>query len=148
MSKVPGVPHPKPWLTLVQFIMLWKYPTIVVSVLGYCFTQYWWVVGISTMVPDAYAQYSPEIQGALLVGLLVGLLLAELVCSGHLSDKLMIILTRRNGGNRVPEMRLWLGIPAAIVSSIGLVLWGLSVDGGWHWVTGQVAFALCKSALI
>ena len=41
-------------------------------------------------------------------------------------------------------MRLYLGFPAAIISSIGLVLWGLSVDGNWHWMTGQVAFFLCK----
>lgn len=54
-------------------------------------------------------------------------------------------LARENGGVRVPEMRLWLGYPAAIVSSVGLVLWGVSVDKNWHWMIGQVAFFLCKS---
>lgn len=96
-------------------------------------------------MPAAYEQYSPKIQGALLLGLLVGLLAAELFCSGHLSDKLMVRLTKKNGGERVPEMRLWLGIPAAVVCSIGLLVWGLSIDRQWHWFTGQVAFFLCKS---
>uniref|UniRef100_A0A093UNJ7 Putative transporter n=1 Tax=Talaromyces marneffei PM1 TaxID=1077442 RepID=A0A093UNJ7_TALMA len=72
----------------------------------------------------------------------VGLLFAEVVCSGNLSDKLMSHLTRKNGGTRVPEMRLWLGYPAAVVSSVGLVLWGVSVDRDWHWMVGQVAFFL------
>jgi hypothetical protein len=42
-------------------------------------------------------------------------------------------------------MRLWLGYPAAIFSSLGLLLWGLSIDRNWHWITGQIAFFLCKS---
>ena len=149
-------------MTVVQFIHLWSYPTIVISVMSYCFFQYWWsvlplchkipaeiskrVTSITTLIPDAYEQYGPAIQGALLLGLLVGLLVAELLCSGHLSDKIMVILTKRNNGKRVPEMRLWLGLPAAVLSSIGLLLWGLSIDGGWHWMTGQVAFFFCKAS--
>lgn len=130
----------------MQFVTLFRYPTVVVSVFAYCFLQYWYIVGITTMIPDAYAEYSPKVQGAFLTGLLLGLWTAELFCSGHLSDKIMLILTRKNGGTRVPEMRLWLGIPAAVLSSIGLVLWGRSVDAHWHWITGQVAFFLCKPA--
>ncbi|KUL86910.1 hypothetical protein ZTR_05357 [Talaromyces verruculosus] len=142
VKKVPGVPHPKVWTTTIQFFNLFRYPTIVISVLGYCFLQYWWICSISTLVPDAYINDSPRTQGLLLIGLLVGLLFAEVVCSGHLSDKLMSHLARKNGGIRVPEMRLWLGYPAAVVSSVGLVLWGVSVDKDWHWMVGQVAFFL------
>ncbi|GAM33406.1 MFS transporter [Talaromyces pinophilus] len=142
VKKVPGVPHPKVWTTTIQFFNLFCYPTIVISVLGYCFLQYWWICSISTLVPDAYINDSPRTQGLLLIGLLVGLLFAEVVCSGHLSDKLMSHLARKNGGIRVPEMRLWLGYPAAVVSSVGLVLWGVSVDKDWHWMVGQVAFFL------
>ncbi|TVY91959.1 putative transporter [Lachnellula willkommii] len=142
VKKVPGVPHPKPWMTAVQFLRLFNYPTIVISVMSYCFFQYWWVTSVTTLVPDAYATDAPNIQGAKLLGLLIGLLAAEVLCSGALSDKIMVILTRRNNGKRVPEMRLYLGFPAAVISSIGLVLWGLSVDGNWHWMTGQVAFFL------
>ncbi|EXJ93259.1 hypothetical protein A1O1_01650 [Capronia coronata CBS 617.96] len=142
LRKVPGVPHPKPWLTIIQFFVLFKYPTIVISVMGYCFLQYWWITSITTLVPAAYVYDSPAIQGALLIGLLVGLLAAEVVCSGRLSDSIVVKLTRRNGGVRVPEMRLWLGMPAAAISSVGLVIWGLSVERSWHWMTGQVAFFL------
>lgn len=41
-------------------------------------------------------------------------------------------------------MRLWLAYPAAVLSAIGLIVWGISVDRSWHWIVGQVAFVLCK----
>ncbi|KAH8692165.1 putative MFS transporter [Talaromyces proteolyticus] len=98
------------------------------------------VCNVTTLVPDAYPNDSPVVQGLLLIGLLVGLLVAEFVCSGNLSDMLIDRLAKKNGNVRVPEMRLWLGYPAAVISSVGLVLWGLSVDQNMHWMVGQVAF--------
>ena len=56
----------------------------------------------------------------------------------------MIFLAKRNNGVRSPEMRLWLGYPATILSSLGLLIWGLSIGREWHWITGQIAFFLCK----
>jgi hypothetical protein len=41
-------------------------------------------------------------------------------------------------------MRLWLAYPAAILTAIGLIVWGISIDREYHWMVGQVAFALCK----
>jgi hypothetical protein len=29
--------------------------------------------------------------------------------------------------------------------SVGLVVWGVSIDKNYHWMVGQVAFFLCKS---
>lgn len=57
----------------------------------------------------------------------------------------MIYFTKKNEGDRTPEKRLLLGLPAAVLSSIGLVVWGLSVDRHWHWIVGQIAFFLCES---
>ena len=42
-------------------------------------------------------------------------------------------------------MRLWLVYPAAILTAVGLIVWGISIDYGYHFMVGQVAFALCKS---
>lgn len=97
------------------------------------------------MEPAAYANYSLQVQGLLFISLLVGVVAAEVLCSGRLSDRIMAILAKRNNNQRVPEMRLWLGYPAAIISAVGLLLWGLSVDNHWHWMVGQVAFFLCKA---
>lgn len=41
-------------------------------------------------------------------------------------------------------MRLWLAYPAALLTSVGLIIWGISIDKAYHWMVGQVAFALCK----
>ena len=29
--------------------------------------------------------------------------------------------------------------------SVGLIVWGVSIDKNYHWMVGQVAFFLCKS---
>ena len=50
--KIPGVPHPKSWATVIIFCKLWTYPTLVTSVLGYVFFQYWWIVNAATHDPS------------------------------------------------------------------------------------------------
>jgi len=96
------------------------------------------------MEPAAYATYKLQIQGLFFLGLILGTVFAEIFFSGRLSDWLMLRLAKRNNGVRLPEMRLWLGYPAAVLSSVGLLVWGLSVDREWHWITGQIAFFLCE----
>ncbi len=119
---VPGMRHPKPWDSVIRFILTFKFPVVVVGVLIYCFAWYWWVLSIITMIPAAYVQYSPQIQGLLFLGLLLGTLFSEIFCSGRLSDWLVMRLTKRNNNVRVAEMRLWLAYPAALLSASKLLL--------------------------
>ncbi|KAL8705100.1 MAG: hypothetical protein Q9201_001783 [Fulgogasparrea decipioides] len=102
---VPGMRHPKPWDSLIRFVLTFKFSVVVVGVLAYCFTWYWFMLTIITMVPAAYVQYSPQIQGLLFLGLLVGTVFSELFTSGRLSDYIVIKLAKKNGGVRLPEMR-------------------------------------------
>ena|ERR1700733_3797572 len=44
-------------------------------------------------------------------------------------------------------MRLWLTYPAATLSAIGLILWGISIDRAYHWIVGQVAFFLFSAGI-
>jgi hypothetical protein len=80
----------------------------------------------------------------LYLGLIVGTLISEVFFSGSLSDWIVIRQAKSNSAHKTPEMRLWLAYPAAVLTAVGLVVWGVSVDGGYHWMVGQVAFALCK----
>lgn len=48
---------------------------------------------------------------------------------------------------RVPESRLWLIYPAVLISAIGLIVWGLSIDQGYHWIVGQIAFFLFAAGI-
>ncbi|KAJ5278771.1 MFS transporter [Penicillium angulare] len=139
---IPGVRHPKSWDAILEFCKLWTYPNISISVCVYVFFQYWWICSIMTMEPLAYSSHRVEIQGLLFIGLIVGIVFAEVFCSGRLSDWIVARLARKNDERRVPEMRLWLGYPAALVASIGLIIWSISVERNWHWMTGQVAFFL------
>ncbi|KAH8897595.1 MFS general substrate transporter [Thozetella sp. PMI_491] len=144
---IPAIVYPKLWTPWIVVYKLWSYPTITISLMAYIFGQYWWFVAIMTMEPLAYEDKSPQIQGALFLGLLVGVLFAEVCCSGHTSDMLVMKLASRNNNQRTPEMRLWLGYPAAFLSAIGCILWGISVDREWHWIVGQVAFFLYSLGL-
>ncbi|GES63888.1 MFS transporter [Aspergillus terreus] len=147
LRPVPGMRHPKPWDAVVRFFLTFQFPVVVIAVIGYSFVWYWWVLSVITMVPAAYASYTPLIQGLLFLGLLIGTVVSEVCCSGRLSDYIVGKLARRNGGVRVAEMRLWLAYPAILLTALGLILWGVSVDKSYHWMVGQVAFFLFAAGI-
>ena len=64
----------------------------------------------------------------------MGTLFAEVFLGGRLSDWLTAKLAKKNNGVRLPEMRLWLIYPAGLLSALGLIIWGISVDQGYHWI--------------
>ncbi|OGE53086.1 hypothetical protein PENARI_c008G10144 [Penicillium arizonense] len=144
---VPGMRHPKPWDSITRFVLTFQQPAVVLAILGYSFSWYWWVLSVITMVPAAYAQYTPLIQGLLFLGLLLGTVVAEVGCSGRLSDYIVERLSKRNGNVRVPEMRLWLAYPAILITTVGLIVWGVSIDKNYHWMVGQVAFFLFAAGI-
>lgn len=117
IKPVPGMRHPKPWDSILRFVLTFKFPIVVIAVGIYCFAWYWWILSIITMLPAAYVSYSPQIQGLLFIGLLLGTLFSEVFCSGRLSDSIVLRLAKKNGGIRTPEMRLWLAYPAALLSA-------------------------------
>lgn len=88
------------------------------------------------------SEYLPRL---LYIGLIAGTLLSEVLCSGRLSDRIVVRLARSSPDNqKTPEMRLWLAYPGAVLTGVGMVVWGISVDRGYHWMVGQVALALCE----
>ena len=34
------------------------------------------------------------------------------------------------------------------MQTVGLILWGVSIDKSYHWIVGQVAFFFCNSILL
>lgn len=119
---VPGMQHPKPWDATVRFFLTFKYFAVAAAVFVYCFGWYWWMLSVITFLPVAYIQYTPQVQGLLFIGLILGTLFAEFLMSGALSDKIILRLAKRNNGIRVAEMRLWLAYPAALLSASELLL--------------------------
>lgn len=66
------------------------------------------------MLPGAYPDYNPQVQGLLFLGFILGTLISEMLFSGGLSDYLVQRAARNNNGERIPEKRLLLYFPAAI----------------------------------
>jgi MFS family permease len=147
IKPVPGLRHPKSWDSILRFVLTLKFLAVTITVGVFCFLWYWWVLSVITMLPAAYVQYTPQIQGLLFIGLLLGTLFAEVFLGGRLSDWLCVKLAKSNGGTRLPEMRLWLIYPAGTLSAIGLIIWGISIDKGYHWIVGQIAFFLFAAGI-
>ncbi|EFX03943.1 major facilitator superfamily transporter [Grosmannia clavigera kw1407] len=142
VAMISGVPHPRPQQAVIRFVKSWAHPRLLLALLPYVFLEYWWICSYLTMLPAAYENYSTQIQGVLFVGLMLGTILAELLVSGRLSDILTSRMARRNNNVRTPEMRIYLGYPGAVLAAVGCIIWGISIDRNWHWITGQVAFVL------
>ncbi|KAL4761207.1 putative MFS transporter [Aspergillus foveolatus] len=147
LRPLPALPTVPFYTPLVRFMYLFTLPTIPLAVLGYSFLWYWWVLSVITMLPAAYPTYSPSIQGLLFIGLLLGTVVSEVLCSGRLSDALVARLTKRNGGVRVAEMRIWGVYPAILITAVGLILFGVSIDKSYHWMVGQIAFFLFAAGI-
>jgi hypothetical protein len=97
---------------------------------------------VIVMLPIAYPNWSPVKQGLSFVGMIIGTVLAETTFSGAFSDRFTRRLSGGNYHDREPEMRLWLFIPAALTTVLGLLLFGLSQQFAWHWSVTQVATAI------
>ncbi|KAL1987345.1 hypothetical protein VTN96DRAFT_4061 [Rasamsonia emersonii] len=61
---------------------------------------------------------------------------------GYLSDKFVIWLARRNGGIQEAEHRLWLLFPLAVISPLGMLLFGIGTGYGWSWPAPYVGLGL------
>ncbi|KAG8972810.1 hypothetical protein FRC05_009532 [Tulasnella sp. 425] len=139
---IQGLRHPKPWDTAVHFIRMFAFPNVVISIMFYCWTWYWFILCVITMIPAAYPTYSPQHQGLLFLGLIIGTIIAEAFFSGTLSDRLVAYISRTRRTPRTPEMRLWLFWPAALLTAVGLALFGVAIQYNWHWAVAQVAMGI------
>lgn len=63
IKPVPALKHPKPWASLLRFLMMFKFVAVPLVTMVFCYGWYWWILTVTTMFPVAYAQYSPQIQG-------------------------------------------------------------------------------------
>ncbi|KAI9661360.1 MAG: hypothetical protein M1831_003093 [Alyxoria varia] len=164
VAPIPGIKHPAPWDSLLRFFLTWPFPAVSLTVCLYCFGWYWWILCVITEIPAAYESYSPQIQGLFFIGLILGTGAAELFFSGTLSDWIVLKLSKRNiaardtnNSNehgtthsphiRIPEHRLYLLPPASLLTCIGLLLWGISIDRSYHWIVGQIAFFLIAAGI-
>jgi MFS family permease len=88
--------------------------------------------------------WSAGLVGTAYVAPIIGAALAA-AWSGIIADKFAIYLARRNKGVREPEHRLWPLAVSGVISTAGLIAWGVGASYGVHWVglefgLGMLAF--------
>ncbi|RFU79265.1 major facilitator superfamily [Trichoderma arundinaceum] len=86
----------------------------------------------SPVLSVAPYNWSTGLVGLIYVGPLVGAALGSL-WSGVIADRLTLMLARRNKGIREPEQRLWPLALSAVLSCIGLIVWGVGAYHDIHW---------------
>ena len=110
-------------------IALFTFPAVSYTAITYGSTLSWFA--IMTSLQASYLIIPPYNFDAIGVGLMnvapfVGAVLG-FPFGGHLSDKSILWLSKRNGGIYEPEMRLWLALPIAVISPIGILMFGLGL---------------------
>ncbi|KAJ5347546.1 uncharacterized protein N7506_000799 [Penicillium brevicompactum] len=110
-------------------VVLFTFPAVSYAAITYGSTLCWFA--IMTSLQASYMILPPYNFDAIGVGLMniapfVGAVLG-FPFGGHLSDKSILWLSKRNGGFYEPEMRLWLALPLAIVTPVGILMFGLGL---------------------
>lgn len=112
-----------------------RYPACWLPAFWFAWT-FSWSVGISTIITILFRRYyhltAPNVN-LVYIAPLIGAVLGELA-GGPFSDFVMRRLTRRNHGQRRPEMRLHAMYPALVCIVVGLVVFGVTLQQQRHYV--------------
>ncbi|KAJ6080299.1 hypothetical protein N7467_010052 [Penicillium canescens] len=130
-------------------VALFTFPAVSYAAITYGTTLSWFA--IMTSLQASYMILPPYNFDAVGVGLMnvapfVGAVLG-FPFGGHLSDRSILWLSKRNGGVYEPEMRLWLALPIAVISPAGILMFGLGLAYGVHWALLAVGFGFFGFAL-
>jgi hypothetical protein len=77
------------------------------------------------------------------VGSIVGLFI-----SGGTSDKVSKYLTKKHGGTAKPEYRLPVLVVGAIITPIGLFLYGWTAYYGTHWIVPIIGTGFIAAGMV
>lgn len=113
---------------------------------GYCIVQYECVSiinilqgqlltlsAVSEILTEAPYNWSTTAAGLVFLAALVGSIVGW--ATGILADRVVLLLARRNGGVKEPEMRLWTLPICFVYAAVGYFLYGWGAQTGASWVT-------------
>lgn len=107
------------------------------------------LVSVTSNVAIAFAatyQFGSGITGSCFVSAILGSIIG--VLGGSYADKWSSRLTRKNGGIREPEMRLWPIMPALITTPLALVLYGVGIQHQLHWICPTIGLGLLNFSIV
>ncbi|KIH87260.1 Major Facilitator Superfamily protein [Sporothrix brasiliensis 5110] len=125
--------------------VLFAYPAVLWSAVVYACSIGWLIVlseSVSVIYrsPDTY-NFSALGAGLVYISPFVGGVLGTAV-AGKVSDVIVRIMARRNGGLYEPEFRLVMAAPVAVTTVIGLMGYGWSVEVRDQWIVPTVFFGV------
>lgn len=139
---------------------LFTFPPVAYCAITYGFTLCWFAIMTSLVATEMVQppwNFGPEGVGLFNLPPFIGTSLG-FVFGGHLCDRWIIFLSRRNGGIYEPEMRLWFALPMAVICPVGILMFGLGLAyvsmsaisirrysnqiQGVHWILPAVGFGV------
>jgi hypothetical protein len=135
-------------MLIVRPIALIAYPAVAWTTLVFAVTI-GAIVSVTSNVAIAFGQtyyFGPGLTGSCFIAAVVGSLLALL--GGWATDKYSTKRTHDNGGIREPEMRLLPILPALITTPLSLVLYGVGIQHGLHWICPTIGLALINFSAV
>jgi len=123
------------WVSAIRQFSFLAYPAVLWTIIYYGIAIGIGALFISYSFPAVITappyNWSVQAGGTVTLAGFIGVLLS--LPLGPLSDRWAAYMTRKNGGRREPEYRLWCLVPALIMSPCGLILYGLSAHYKLHW---------------
>jgi MFS family permease len=138
--------------TFTEPILLLQSPNEVLIAFAYGVTFAITSPGITTILPLALTEFygfDATAQGLFFIGAMVGILLGEQL-AGPGSDWAMNRERRRAAAaNRdaYPEFRLWVGVPGYVMSIIGVIIFGVTLQSRVHWIGPCVGLGVASFGL-
>lgn len=107
------------------------------------------VVAVTSNVAPAFTAaygFEPWQVGLCFISAIIGSLLG-IPAGGHLADMVADWFTKRNGGIRVPEMRLPAMMLCLITAPLALVLYGVGIEKQLHWICPTIGLGLLNFSI-
>ncbi|KAE8155086.1 major facilitator superfamily domain-containing protein [Aspergillus avenaceus] len=126
------------------FEVLVTFPAVLCCGLQYACGVMWLTIlssVLSLVFPLPPYEFTPAQVGYMSVGPFIGNLLGSFY-GGFLGDWSIRVFSRRNNGYYEPEMRLYILHVPALALCGGLIMFGVTIDRGMHWILPSIAGAL------
>ncbi|KAK5071881.1 hypothetical protein LTR64_004340 [Lithohypha guttulata] len=126
------------------FIILFTFPAVTYTAVTFgcvlaCFAILVTVQAIYLIEPPY--NFGPDGVGLMQLPPFIGAFIGFFV-GGWLNDKSIMWLSKRNQGIYEPEQRMWMAIPASVTIPVGLLMFGIGIANGAHWIVLAVGAAI------
>ncbi|GAA5962910.1 hypothetical protein JCM3765_005916 [Sporobolomyces pararoseus] len=130
-------PWSRAWIEMAQPFSLFLAPTVILPTLAYSVAFAYSNVLLTVEIPSLLGrkyQLTPQGVGLQFIAACIGAIIGELF-AGRGSDLWMQYRTRKAGGNREAEMRLPFAFPGYLLSGVGIIVFGVTLQNSapGHW---------------